>query len=263
MKSPTMPANGANLPRIGLGTSRLKDDVCIRSVTDALELGYRHIDTAHMYGNEVEVGRAIKASAVPRGEIFVTTKVLPDNIGSGNLQDSAKQSLDRLGLDHVDLLLIHWPNPRIPLAESIAALCDAKKRGFARNIGVANFTIDMVEVAVPLAASHGETLATNQCEYHPRLNQDRLLATCRKHGIVLVSYCPVGQGRSLEDATVQGIARKVGPSWPTRTECDDNFPICIEHDPQGWGAKPAGWCLVRGPSGEAVRIDPQYERKRG
>ena len=210
MKAPTLPANGANLPRIGLGTSRLKEDVCIRSVSDALELGYRHVDTAHMYGNEVEVGRAIKASAVPRGEIFVTTKVLPDNIGSGKLQDSAQQSLERLGLDHVDLLLIHWPNPRVPLAESIGALCDAKKRGFARNIGVANFTIDMVEAAVPLAASHGEKLATNQCEYHPRLNQDRLLATCRRHGIVLVSYCPVGQGRTLEVATVQDIARKVG-----------------------------------------------------
>jgi diketogulonate reductase-like aldo/keto reductase len=210
MKAATLPANGANIPRIGLGTSRLRDETCIRSVNDALELGYRHIDTAHMYGNEVEVGRAIKGSGVARGDIFITTKVLPDNIGAGKLQDSGKQSLERLGLDHVDLLLIHWPNPRIKLSESIAALCDAKSQGLAKNIGVANFTIAMVEEAVHLAATHGEKLATNQCEYHPRLNQDRLLSTCRKHGIVLVSYCPVGQGNMLGDATVAAIARKIG-----------------------------------------------------
>jgi diketogulonate reductase-like aldo/keto reductase len=149
---------------------------------------------------------------LPRDDIFVTTKVLPDNIRSGALQDSARRSLDRLGFDAVDLLLIHWPNAKVPLSESIAALCDARQMGLARNIGVANFTIAMVEEAVALAARHGEKIATNQVEYHPRLNQDRLLATCRKHGIVLVSYCPVGQGNILDDPSVTGVARRHGRS---------------------------------------------------
>ena len=208
--APKLPANGANIPALGLGTFRMRDDVCTQAVGAALEIGYRHIDTAVMYANEAAVGQAIAASSVPRSEIFLTTKVLPDEIGAGALQKSAEGSLKRLGLDFVDLLLIHWPNARIPLAESIEALCDVKKRGLARNIGVANFTIALVEEAVAIAGRHGETLATNQCEYHPRFNQDPLIATCRKHGIAFVSYCPVGQGRIVDDPVIVGIAARLG-----------------------------------------------------
>ena len=175
LRAPTLPANGANIPALGLGTFRMRDDACIRAVGAAIDMGYRHIDTAVMYANEVEVGKAIAATSVPRSEIFLTTKVLPDEIGAGALQTSAEGSLGRLGLDYVDLLLIHWPNARIPLAESIEALCDVKKRGLARNIGVANFTMGMVDEAVMIA---------------------------------FVSYCPVGQGRIVDDPVIVNIAAR-------------------------------------------------------
>jgi diketogulonate reductase-like aldo/keto reductase len=184
-KAPRLVAAGVNIPAIGLGTSRLRGDTCVRSILDAIDLGYRHIDTADMYGNEADVGEAIKRSRVPRSELFVTTKVLPDNLARGALQDAARRSLGRLGFDYVDL------------------------SGLARHIGVANFTVAMLEQAVSLAAGHGETIATNQVEYHPRLNQDRVLAACSARGVVLVSYCPVGQGNCLDDPTVVAIAKDV------------------------------------------------------
>ncbi len=211
MQTPTLAprlfANGARLPAIGLGTSRLRGAECARAVEGALSLGYRHIDTAVMYANEAEVGEGLKNAGLPRDEIFITTKVLPGDIGAGDLQKSAHGSLKRLGLDHVDLLLIHWPNKAIPLSASIAALCDAKKQGLTRNIGVANFPSAMLDLAVRLAASHGDKIATNQCEYHPRLDQTKLLAACRAHDVVLVSYCPIGQGAFLSDPVITRIAR--------------------------------------------------------
>ena len=207
---PRLHANGARIPAIGLGTSRLRGADCARAVETALSVGYRHIDTAVMYGNEEEVGQALKSAALPRDEVFVTTKVLPGDIGRGDLQKSAAASLKRLALDQVDLLLIHWPNKAIPLSASIAALCDARQQGMARNIGVANFPSAMLDLAVRLAAEHGEKLATNQCEYHPRLDQTKLLAACRAHGVVLVSYCPIGQAAFLSDPTIAGIAARLG-----------------------------------------------------
>ena len=138
---PRLDAHGANLPALGLGTSKLRDAECRRAVTTALELGYRAIDTAVMYGNEVEVGEGLRASGLPRAELFVTTKVLPTDIDAGALQSSAQASLERLKLDQIDLLLIHWPNRAIPLARSIEALCDARRRGLTRAIGVANFPL--------------------------------------------------------------------------------------------------------------------------
>ena len=209
---PRLEANGAHIPAIGLGTSRLRNDDCVRAVATALELGYRHIDTAVMYGNEVEVGEGLRVSGLARDAVFVTTKVLPAEIAPGALQASAHQSLAHLKLDYVDLLLIHWPNASIPLADSIAALCDAKSHGLARNIGVANFTATMLDEAVRLAATHGMKIATNQCEYHPRLSQVKLLDACRRHGTVLVSYCPLGQGQLMTDETVTSIARQLDRS---------------------------------------------------
>ena len=207
---PRLFANGARMPAIGLGTSRLRGADCARAVENALSVGYRHIDTAVMYANEPEVGQGLKNGGVARDEVFVTTKVLPADIGAGALQKSAEASLKRLGLDHVDLLLIHWPNKAIPLSASIAALCDAKKQGLTRNIGVANFPSAMLDLAVRLAAGHGEKLAANQCEYHPRLDQTKLLAACRAHGVALVSYCPIGQGAFLSDPAITAIARRLG-----------------------------------------------------
>jgi len=207
---PVLPANGANMPALGLGTSRMRGAECAKAVETALSVGFRHIDTADMYGNEVEVGEGVRASGLKRGDVFVTTKVLPANIGEGDLQRSAQASLGRLGLDYVDLLLIHWPNSGIPLAQSIRALCDAKKRGFAKNIGVANFTMGMLRDAVRLAGEHGEKIACNQCEYHPRLDQRKLLDVCREHGVAFVSYYPLAQMRYIDDPVLARIAKAHG-----------------------------------------------------
>ena len=205
-----LPIPGAQIPAIGLGTFRLTGASAVQSIAGALSLGYRHIDTAAMYENEAEVGEGLRASGVARDQVFITTKVWTTNIAKGDLQASAQASLARLKLDQVDLLLIHWPNKDIALAESIEALCDAKSRGYARNIGVANFPAAMLDDAVRLAASHGEKIATNQCEYHPRLSQAKVLEACRQHGVVFVSYCPLGQGRMTDDDAIAPIAARHG-----------------------------------------------------
>ena len=173
-----------------------------------MESGYRHVDTAAVYANEEAVGEGIRASRVPRGEIFVTTKVGPDDIDEGKLERSAEASLKRLGFDHVDLLLIHWPSPKIPLKRSMAALAKAKRRGLTRHIGVSNFTPALIAEAVALSE---EPVVTNQCEYHPRLDQSRLIAACRQQEVSFTSYCPLGRaGDILADPKVTAIAKRHG-----------------------------------------------------
>ncbi len=186
--------NGAEIPAIGLGTWTLRGDAATRLVAGALEAGYRHIDTATSYENESAVGAGLRASGVARDEIFLTTKVWPTDLAAGDLQRSVEGSLKRLGVDRVDLALIHWPSKTVPLADSIAALNEVRSRGLARNIGVSNFNVALIEQAVALSE---HPLACNQVEYHPFLNQDRVLAACRKHGLALVSYCPLARGTEL------------------------------------------------------------------
>ncbi|MEE8453548.1 MAG: aldo/keto reductase [Limibaculum sp.] len=187
-------ANGANIPAIGLGTWTLNGEAATRLVAGAIRSGYRHVDTATMYDNEEAVGAGLRASGVSRDEIFLTTKVWPSDIGDGDLQRSVEASLKRLQVDRVDLALIHWPSRTMPLAESIRALNEVKDRGLARHIGVSNFTVALVDEAVALSR---HPLACNQIEYHPFLNQDRVLAACRGHGIAVVSYCPLARGAEL------------------------------------------------------------------
>ena len=196
-------ANGAGIPAIGLGTWTLKDETGTRLVAGAIEAGYRHVDTAAMYGNEAAVGAGLRASGVARDEIFLTSKVWPDQIGEGALQASVEASLKRLGTDYLDLALIHWPSKTIPLAESIAALNDVASRGLARHIGVSSFTVAMVEEAVRLSEA---PLACNQIENHPYLNQDKVMAACRKHGLAVVSYCPLARGGDLASEPVIAAA---------------------------------------------------------
>lgn len=188
---PKVPANGAQIPAIGLGTWPMMGEECTRAVATALQTGYRHIDTAARYENEAAVGEGLRAGGVPRGDYHVTTKVWWDKIGAGDLQASAEASLGRLGLDYVDLLLIHWPNPKIPLADSIAALNDCKRRGLARHIGISNFPTKLIDEAVRLS---DEPLVCNQIEYHPHLDQSKVLGRCRQNGMAMVSYCPLGRG---------------------------------------------------------------------
>lgn len=200
-------ANDAAIPALGLGTWALAGDDCAAAVKTALEAGYRHIDTAAMYGNEEAVGAGLRASEVPREEVFVTTKVWHTELAPADLRRSAEASLRRLGLQQVDLLLIHWPNAGIPLAGSIRALCEAKRAGLARHVGVANFTVALLDEAVALA---DEPIVANQCEYHPYLNQDRVLAACRRHGIAFVSYCPLGKAQVLGEPVIREIAEARG-----------------------------------------------------
>ncbi len=202
-------ANGAAIPAIGLGTAQLRGDVCKEMVSTALRIGYRHIDTAVMYGNEEAVGDGIRASGIAREAVFVTTKVLPSELDEGDLQRSAEASLRRLGLSAVDLLLVHWPNPKIPLARTMPALADAKRRGLARHVGVSNFTVALIEEATALCP---EPLVTDQVEYHPQLDQTKVLSACRAKGMALTAYSPLGRGAVLREPTITEIAGAKGKS---------------------------------------------------
>ncbi|HET7412588.1 MAG TPA: aldo/keto reductase [Pararhizobium sp.] len=193
-------AHGANIPALGLGTWTLKGDLCATIATEALKQGYRHVDTAIMYGNEAEVGRALAESGVPRAEIFLTTKVWYTNIGAGDLERAAEGSLKRLGVDEVDLLLIHWPNTKIPLADSIGALNRVRERGLTRHIGVSNFTLALLDEAVRLSDA---PLVCNQVESHPMLDQRRIHRKCRDYGMAMTAYAPLGRGDVLKAEAVQ------------------------------------------------------------
>jgi diketogulonate reductase-like aldo/keto reductase len=202
-------ANGARIPAIGLGTMTLKENVCIEIVSAALRGGYRHLDTAQMYGNEREVGEGMRASGVKREEIFLTTKVWHSRLAAGDLERSVDASLDRLKLPQVDLLLIHWPNAAIPLKDTIGALVKVKRAGLARHIGVANFTVALIEEAVRLA---GEPLVTNQIEVHPFIDQSKVIAACRRHGISVTAYCPIARGKVPGNETIERIGKAHGKS---------------------------------------------------
>jgi len=199
-------ANGAQMPAIGFGTMEFSDRPA-ELVAAALASGYRHIDTARKYGTEQFVGEGIRASGLARGEIFVTTKVTEENAREADFMRSVETSLKTLALDYVDLLLVHWPQPKVPFAETLGALAKAKRQGLARNIGVSNFTLAMLEEAVHVCP---EPLVTNQIEYHCYLPQDRMLAALRRHGMILTAYCPVARGKLLDDPTVVEIAKAHG-----------------------------------------------------
>jgi 2,5-diketo-D-gluconate reductase B len=190
---PSVEAGGVKIPLLGLGTWDLRGRTCARIVEQALRLGYRHIDTAEMYDNEREVGEGLHASGVKRGDVFVTTKIWPDHFAPRELERAARESLSRLHLREVDLLLLHWPNPRIPLADTLGALCKVKREGLTRHIGVSNFTVALIEQALQLAT---EPLVCDQIEYHPFLDQSKVIAACRKHDMVVVAYSPIARGKA-------------------------------------------------------------------
>jgi diketogulonate reductase-like aldo/keto reductase len=202
-------AKGARIPMVGLGTWELRGRVCARLVEQALRLGYRHVDTAEMYDNEREVGEGVRASGVPRDDIFITTKVWPSHFAPRDLERAAKDSLARLKLPEVDLLLLHWPNPQIALADTLGALRAAKQAGLTRHIGVSNFTVTLIEEAV---RSMGGELACNQIEMHPFLDQSKVTAACRSHGMAVVAYSPIARGNTANNAVLARIGRPHGKS---------------------------------------------------
>jgi 2,5-diketo-D-gluconate reductase B len=197
-------ANGARIPAIGFGTSQLVDRSDI--VAKALELGYRHIDTAWKYGSEKGVGKGIRESGVPREEIFLVTKVSHEYLRAADFARSVDESLSNLQVDYVDMLHVHWPTiDRIPMEETMEALAKAKREGKTRHIGVANFNIALVEEAISKCP---EPLDTLQAEYHPYLDQTKVLAACRRLGLVFTAYCPLARGRLFSDPVLTEIARK-------------------------------------------------------
>ncbi|MEO6381751.1 MAG: aldo/keto reductase [Nitrobacter sp.] len=200
-------ANGASIPAIGLGTWELRGRTCARLVEQALKLGYRHIDTAQMYENEREVGEGLRASGIGRDDVFVTTKIWTTHFAPNDLERSVKESLKQLRLAQIDLVLLHWPNPRIPLAETLSALANVRRLGMARHIGVSNFTVALIEEAVALSP---EPLVCDQVEYHPYLDQAKVLDACRRNGLGLVAYSPVAKGRIKNDETLARIGAAHG-----------------------------------------------------
>ena len=202
-------ANGAKIPAIGLGTWELRGRTCARLVEQALRLGYRHVDTAQIYENEREVGEGLRASRVRRDDVFVTTKVWTTHFAPNDLERSTKESLTRLRLSEIDLLLLHWPNPHVPLSETLGALAHAKKSGLTRHIGVSNFTVALLDEAV---ATCSEPLVCDQVEYHPYLDQTKVREACARHGLALVAYSPIAKGRVKNDEVLARIGQSHGKS---------------------------------------------------
>ncbi len=197
----------AAMPAIGFGTWELRGEACADAVREALGAGYRHLDTAQSYENEEHVGRAIREVGVPRDELFLTTKIRPANLSYENVLRTTEESLSKLGTPHVDLLLVHWPNPSIALEETLAAMQEIERRGMANHIGVSNFPPSLVERATEIV-----DISCNQVEYHPYLTQADLLARARALHFVLTAYSPLAKGRVARDPLLIDIGRRHGKS---------------------------------------------------
>ncbi len=208
MKAPLIKANGALIPALGFGTSGIGAD-CGSIVATALKLGYRHIDTAQKYGTERGVGEGIRSSGVPRSEIFLTTKVSHEYLRPDDFQRSAEGCLKALGVDYVDLMLVHWPNAAIPLPGTMTALARTKREGLARHVGVANFNLALLDEAIALCP---EPIVNLQTEFHPYINPVKVHAGCRERGIALTGYCPLGRGQLIDDPVLASIAAGKGKS---------------------------------------------------
>lgn len=200
-------AQNKKIPALGYGTWQLKGMECRKGVEMALEIGYRHIDTAQIYENEAEVGAAIAASGIKRADIFLTTKVWTSEVADGKLQKSVEVSLKKLQVDHVDLLLIHWAVTEVPFAEQIKALMQVQREHKTTLIGISNFTVvQMKEVTEKI----GAPVVTNQVEYHPYLSQKKVLEYLRAHGMFLTAYCPLARGKVNNDPVITAIGKKHG-----------------------------------------------------
>ena len=199
------------MPALGFGTWDLRGETCTRMVRHALEIGYRHLDGARMYGNETEVGQGIADSGVAREDVFVTTKVWLDSLARDAVRRSLEESLTAVKTDYVDLFLIHWPNPTTPLAETLEVMRELQQAGRTRHIGVANFTVALMREAVE---DCGAAIVCNQVEYHPWLSQRSVLNYARANGITVTAYCPLAQGKydARDGSTLTPIAERHGKS---------------------------------------------------
>ncbi|WPU66671.1 2,5-didehydrogluconate reductase DkgB [Peredibacter starrii] len=191
------------MPQIGLGTFRLKGDDAYNSVKTGLEVGYRHIDTAQIYDNEEEVGKALTDSGLPRAEVFVTTKIWNSNLGKENLIPSLMESLRKLQTSYVDLLLIHWPSKEFALKETLDELMKAKAQGLTKEIGISNFPIKETQEAIDLIGANN--IYTNQIEIHPFLQNKKLVNFLNEKGIRVTAYMPLAYGKVMTDETLKSV----------------------------------------------------------
>jgi 2,5-diketo-D-gluconate reductase B len=201
---------GKRVPSLGLGTWQLSGQECVRVVDRALALGYRHIDTAQMYANEGEVGRGMRNSGVGREEIFLVTKVRTSRFSHDDVIHSTHESLKKLQTEYIDLLLMHWPNPSVPLEETLGAMTELQEEASVKHLGVSNFPPSMVEEATEHA-----TVFCNQVEYHTYTAQDELLDQAKEMDYLLTAYSPVAKGRVSNDATLREIGEAHGKT-PTQ-----------------------------------------------
>ncbi len=206
MKTRTLPS-GAEMPIIGLGTWTLRGSIGTDAVATALELGYRHIDTALAYDNHRAVATGIRRSGVPREDIFIVSKVPRENLQYEEVLVAAEKSLEELETDYLDLFLIHWPNPDVPMRETFTALAELREKGWLRDIGVSNFTIAHLEEALDVTTV---PIANDQVLYHPQRNQEQLRQFCESRDIVVTSYSPLGKGEFTNERTLKRLAEARG-----------------------------------------------------
>lgn len=198
-------SSGYEMPILGLGTWQLTGRRCKEAVKKAIELGYKHIDTAWIYDNQENVGDAIKESGVKREKLFITSKVWTDNLRYEDVLEQCKETLNQLKLDYLDLYLIHWPDSDVPLEETFRAFKKLVSEKKIRSIGVSNFNIARVREAMEKSEI---PVSVNQVEYHPYLNQESLLEECRKNKIILTAYSPLARGKIINDKVLKSVAEK-------------------------------------------------------
>lgn len=203
----TISIQGINIPSLGFGTYRLRGDEAAKAVDFAIGEGYTHIDTAQIYENEDGVGAGIKKSGVDREKLFVTTKVWRDPFAQGQVMNSVEESLKKLQMEYVDLLLVHWPFPETPVEKLVEGVMEAQTKGMAKLIGVSNFTAAQIETAIKVS---GGKVCNDQVEYHPFLSQKTVLDAARKNNMFVTAYSPVARGKAIKDATLKEIGLKYG-----------------------------------------------------
>jgi 2,5-diketo-D-gluconate reductase B len=196
---------GTTVPKLGFGTWQIEGPDCQEAVEDALAIGYRHIDTARGYGNEEHVGRGIAAAGVPRNEFFLTTKIARDDYAPDDLRRAAEDSLQKLGVEGLDLLLLHWPNPDFALEETLGALTGLRDDGLIKHLGVSNFPAGMLREALRIAP-----IFTDQVEFHPFLGQDDLVELAVEKDFMVTAYSPLARGKVPEDPTLREIGERQG-----------------------------------------------------
>ncbi len=246
---------GQTVPKLGFGTWEILGSDCEEAVSDALEIGYRHIDTAQAYDNEAEVGKALAASAVPRKELFLTTKLWRDSFAPDRVRPSAEGSLEKLQVNCVDLLLLHWPNDEVPLEQTLRALAELREEGLIKHFGVSNFPLGMLDEALSVAP-----IFADQVEFHPYLDQQALVDRAVEKDFMVTAYSPLARGKVPEDATLRGIGEQYEQDRRPGGAAMAARQAQRRHDPEGLQPRAPGREL-RGLRLQALGRRPREDRR--